>query len=167
MKKLPQKKTFKFVVTKDIEKANAIRHVQSLDPSKKWEVITKPYVKDRSIPQNKLAFKWYKERGEQNGNGAHYERLFCKFVYGCPVMIQQEADADTGETTFTDFYTKLIERYTFEECVNSMEFIEVTSMFKVKPFVSYLNTIEGESVNQGLHLSHPDDSYWEAMGIKP
>lgn len=159
------KKTFKFKVTKISEANNSIRHINSLDVSKKWEVIIKPYVKDRSIAQNKLAFKWYKERGEQNGNGAHYERLFCKFMYGCPRMIEQEAESD--ESVFTDFYEKLIERYDFEECVNAMEVVEVTSMFKVKTFVNYLNIVEGESINNGIHLTHPDDSYWEAMGVRP
>lgn len=155
------KQTFNFKITNITEMGNVFRHIQSLDLSKKWEVICKPYVKDRTIAQNKLAFKWYKERGEQNGNGAHYERLFCKFVYGCGLMIEQEAESN--ESAFTEFYSKMIERYTFEECVDSMNFVEVTSLFKVKTFASYLNTIEIESVNQGIELSHPDDLYFESL----
>jgi len=158
------KQTFKFKVTKHAEVENACRHIMRLDLSKKWEVICKPYVKDRTIAQNKLAFKWYKERGEQNGNGAHYERLFCKFVYGCGLMVEQESEG--VDTAFTEFYSKMIERYTFEECINAMEFVEVTSLFKVKTFADYLTTIETESVNQGIALSYPDDLYWESMGVK-
>lgn len=155
------KKTFKFIVTKQAERNNAIQYIQSLDLISKHEVIVKPYVKDRSIAQNKLSFKWYKERGEQTGNGAHYERLFCKFVYGCPQMVEQESES--GDSVFTEFYTKLIERYTFEECVEAMALVEVTSFFKVKSFASYLNTIEVESVNSNIELSHPDDLYFESL----
>lgn len=124
----------------------------------------KPYVNDRSIPQNKLAFKWYKERGEQNGNGSHYERLFCKFVYGCPLLVEQEEES--GESAFTEFFMHLVKTYDFEGCINAMEFVEVTSIFKVKKFSKYLNDIEVASVEQDIVLTHPDDIYWQAMGIK-
>ena len=44
--------------------------------------------------------------------------------------------------------------------------IPSTKKLKVKEFANYLEQIDRSMAEMGIVLPHPDDLYWEAMGIK-
>ncbi len=138
----------------------AIRHILSIDLDKTavWEVMGKPYKRNRSSAQNRLSHKWYAELGKHTGHGKEQERNYCKFTYGCPILIENDG---TGE--FTSFYEKLIDTYDYEQCTSAMGFIQITSLMKVKGFTDYLNMVEQYGIERGIMLSKPDE-YGEAMG---
>lgn len=121
------------------------------------DVVIKPHKKDRSLAQNRLAFRWYKELAEQRGTTPEYEHRFAKLRHGCPILIDAEPD-------FADFYRRGIESLDYERRILAMQWFPVTRLFTVKQMREYLDTLEKDSIAQGMSLSRPEDTYYEAMG---
>lgn len=116
--------------------------------------------RDRTGAQNRLSHLWYKQLGEQTGHGHEYERRHCKWNFGFPVLLQR----DPPDEDINRFYHTLVDKLTYEERVAAMQYTDVTSLFKVREFAEYLNTIERYAAEMGYQLTHPDDLYWEAIG---
>lgn len=121
------------------------------------DVLIRPHKQDRSLAQNRLAFRWYKELSQQRGTTPEYEHRLAKLRYGCPILI--EADPD-----FADFYRRGIEPLDYERRILAMRWFPVTRLFTVKQMREYLDTLERDSIQSGASLSRPEDTYYEAMG---
>lgn len=147
------------LIKTESDRQEFIKKAQKVDISKPWIFSAEPYKPKRSVNQNSLLYKWLAEIGKQSGNGAEYERNFCKFTYGCMILV-----ADSSE--FAAFYSNLVDNLDYEQAIESMAFISLTSLFNVKQFTQYLNHIETYAAKQGYHLTKPDDLYNSAMGIK-
>lgn len=135
------------------------KYLQGLDYEKPWMVEIKPWTEKRRTKQNNLSFIWYKERAEFFYNTPDYEHRYCKFHFGCPILCAENDE-------FLSFYESVMILPEYEEQIEAMKYIDVTSLMTVKQFAEYLNTIERESAHEGCILSRPDDAYWEAMGVK-
>jgi len=157
------KRTFKFKIEKDSEINNVLRCMR--EQPKPLSVSIAPFKADRSLAQNKLAFQWYSEIADSEKEGRGYIRNYCKFSFGCERLINQEQNK--GDRAFPEFYENIINTLTYEQCIDAMEFVQVTSMMKVKAFTLYLEDIEQYAAGRDMRLTHPDDLYWEAMGVKP
>ena len=131
--------------------------LRGLAYEKPMVVKIKEFKKDRSLAQNRLAFKWYKERAAFFHTFQDYEHDFCKLTYGCQILLD---DSD-----FAELYNDVIEVLPYEKQLASMKFISVTKLMNTKQFTEYLNVIEYQSANQGIVLSRPDDLYWQALGV--
>lgn len=125
------------------------RYVISVDREKK----------DRSGAQNRLAFLWYKQLGEQSGNGKEYERNFCKWSLGFPILLAR----DEVDPSIEKMY-RILMNQPYEARIDTMPIVDVTSQFKVGEFGEYLNSIERYASAGGHVLTHPEDLYWEAIG---
>jgi hypothetical protein len=125
----------------------------------KTEVVIQNKQNDRSIAQNKLAFRWYQQMGDQSGNGKEYERNHCKWNLGFPILLAREEVEPEIHRMW-----EILQSVPYEHRVDAMELIEVTRLFKVKEFTEYLQSMERYAADMGWHLSHPDDEYHEAMG---
>ena len=110
---------------------------------------------DRSTKQNRLAFMWYKIRGTFTGHGDIYERCLCKLLYGCPILSEDQE--------FERFWIDSLQTLTYQQQLDSMEFVPVTRLMKVKQFAEYLETIDRESAANGIVLPRPEDLYWAAL----
>ena len=149
------------IVRTDKDRNEFIIKALSVDLTKKpWEFNAEPYKPNRSAAQRRLTYMWYAEIGKHTGNGKDYERNFCKWTYGCPILIAN----DNPKRNFTPFYEKLINTYTYEERIEAMAFVEVTSLFKVGENVEYLNHIDMYAQELGCKLTQPVSIYDEAMG---
>lgn len=126
---------------------------------KPWLFTAEPYKPDRSLAQNRLSFKWYSELGKHSGNGKDYERNYCKWHYGCPILVE-------ADDNFAQFYETLINKYEYEECCAAMEYVQVTSMpkFNMTRFTEYLNHVKLYGQEIGCQLTQPVDIYDLAMG---
>lgn len=125
---------------------------------KPWIFTAELYKPDRSNAQNRLSFMWYAELGKHSGSGKDFERNYCKFHYACPILVEVDDE-------FSKFYTKLVERYDYEECCAAMEFLQVTSRkkFKMPLFAEYLNHIKLYGAEIGCQLTQPIDIFDLAM----
>ena len=146
------------LVNGDRQKFNAIAQIKKLNYDEPHEVTIKPFRQDRSLAQNRLAFKWYKERADQIHNTPEHERNYCKLHYGCPILMVVDTD-------FAEIFMDAIHHLPYDQQLKAMEYLPVTRLMKVKEFSEYLNTVEMMSATEGVRLSRPDDLYWQAMGV--
>ena len=80
---------------------------------------------------------------------------------GCPILCEVS-------DKFNELYGVLVSEKTYEELIDLMadEMINVSSIMGSKQFTEYLSGIEEYANKNGYHLTHPEDYYFEAMGIK-
>jgi len=106
--------------------------------------------KDRSRDQNALQWLWATETANQLGDRTADEvQREWKLRYGVPILredIQQ----------FRDIYNKAIKPLPYEMKVEVMRFFPITSEMKVRQMVRYLDTIQRETLQQGIRLTDPD-----------
>ncbi len=138
----------------------AIEKLKLFKLTRPIEVISRIYKLTRNNAQNRLLYKWYAEIAKQSGNGIDHERNTLKFRYGCLILCRNDKNEH-----FRGFYEKLIDMYNYEDCVESMVFISVSSLMNVGEFTDYLKQIECYAINHGYHLTKPDE-YKKAMGKK-
>jgi hypothetical protein len=124
-----------------------------------WQLTYAPVTKDRSGKQNRLSWLWYGELAKANGTSPEYEHNFCKLRYGCPILIAASEE-------FSRVYHDIIAPLPYMKKLEAMEFIDVTSIMNITQMTEYLNTIERENAGRGIHLSQPEDVYYEAMGLR-
>lgn len=106
--------------------------------------------RDRTKEQNRLQFLWAREAAEQRGDRTPEEqRNEWKLKFGVPIMREDSP-------RFRDTYDRLIKPLSYEEKIEAMELIAVTSLMKVKQMVRYLDAIERECAEEGVELTDPD-----------
>ncbi len=144
----------------DATRAECVDKINRLKLDEPWCIDAYPFTKSRSTAQNSLLYAFLTSIGKQSGEGMQAERNKYKFTIGCNILL-----ADGNNPDFDEFYGKLINNYTYEECVNAMQFISVSSMMKVAQMADYITEIERDAFNRGFHLARPDD-YAYAVGEK-
>ena len=107
--------------------------------------------RDRTGEQNRLQFLWAREAAEQKGDRTPEEqRNEWKLRFGVPIMREDSPE-------FRKVYDTLIkDRLSYEEKIEAMELIAVTSLMKVRQMVRYLDAIDRECAEQGVVLTQPD-----------
>ena len=106
--------------------------------------------RDRSRDQNALQFLWAKETAYQLGDSTIEEvRHRWKLEYGVPILRRDSAE-------FREIYDKAIKPLPYEMKAKTMAFIPVTSEFKVRQMVEYLDTVQRECLQAGIVLTDPD-----------
>jgi hypothetical protein len=106
--------------------------------------------RDRTREQNRLQFLWAREAAEQRGDRTPEEqRNEWKLRHGVPIMREDSPK-------FRAKYDNLIKPLSYEEKIDAMEMISVTSLMKVRQMVRYLDAIERECATEGVVLTAPD-----------
>lgn len=106
--------------------------------------------RDRSLDQNRLQFMWAREAAEQRGDTTADEiRCEWKLYHGVPILCEDSLD-------FRAFCRLALGKLTGEERLKAMRFVPVTSEFKVRQMVRYLDAIERECAERGITLTQPD-----------
>lgn len=106
--------------------------------------------RDRTRDQNALQWLWASEAANQLGDRTADEmQREWKLRHGVPILREDSPH-------FREVYDRLIKSRDYEEKVDAMRFIDVSSAMKVRQMVRYLDAIHRECVEQGLRLSEPD-----------
>lgn len=109
----------------------------------------------RSQKQNRLSFLWYGIIGGSTNEGRMQQRHYCKLLHGCPILME---DKD-----FNQFYLSAIGPLTYEQQLDAMEYVPVTSSMTTRQFAEYLEAIDKQALAQGVVLPRPEDLYWNAL----
>jgi hypothetical protein len=117
-----------------------INFIKSLNLDKKWRITIEPYKANRSTAQNSLYWMWVTIIGEDIG----YSREELHVVMADKFLGYEEIKAMGKE----------------------YQVLKSTKTLNAKEFTEYLNKIERQASELGVVLPHPDDLYYEAMGIK-
>lgn len=106
--------------------------------------------RDRSKDQNALQFLWATEAASQLGDRTAEEvRHEWKLRHGVPILREDSVH-------FREIYDRAIRPLSYEMKLAAMAFIPVTSEFKVRQMVRYLDTVQRECLQQGIRLTDPD-----------
>jgi len=101
----------------------------------------------RSVKQNKLYWLWLKVIDDETG---------------MPKLDYLE-DGKWHKGLHTRFKCDHIDKEFYDD--GSMK-IPSTKKLKIKGFTEYLERIDRAMIELGIILPHPNDLYWEAMGVK-
>jgi hypothetical protein len=125
------------------------------------------YVIDRSLAQNRLAFRWYNDAADQLKDGtASDKRAYCKLHFG--VAILKDGTGKSAEK-FRDVYDRIIRPLTYEQKLELMTDpinLPITSLMTVKQFTQYLDSVQQFFSSIGVVLVTDDDLFNTAMGRK-
>jgi len=109
----------------------------------------------RSGQQNNLQWLWAKDAAEQlNEYSVEEEQRQCKFLYGLPILKRKEK--------FIEKWNKIISQGTSEEMlyenqVELMEFIPISSVMTKKEMQEYLDTCYQHYSGRGVELTEPSE----------
>jgi hypothetical protein len=109
--------------------------------------------RDRSIEQNKLAFKWYKEISEQTGEEIEDVRARCKLEIGVPILRENEK--------FRATYDRLIRHLSYADKIELIRASDwpVTRLMKVEQMSRYLDIVFRQHAEMGIVLTVPEDRF--------
>jgi hypothetical protein len=110
--------------------------------------------RDRSVEQNRLAFKWYVEISDQTGEDREDVRARCKLEIGVPIL--REAHGKFRAT-----YDKLVRPMAYPEKLNLIRDTEmpVTSLMNVAEMSRYMDIVFRRHSEMGIVLTVPPDRY--------
>lgn len=109
----------------------------------------------RSIAQNRLMWLWAHEASVQRQDvDARDVQSEWKLRFGIPLLI---ADDEKMAATWAKAEAKL----TYEEQIELMEYMSVTSIMTSKQLTSFLDQVYRHSVEHGIDLTEPDGELTE------
>lgn len=107
----------------------------------------------RSLAQNRLQHKWFRELEEQGDQRAKDYRAYCKLNFGVPIL--RSADDD-----FREKYDLVIMPCPYPAklamMVEPFDF-PVTRLLSVKQTIQYLDDIYGHYTKHGFQLTAPEE----------
>jgi len=125
--------------------ATAINEITEVFVEKKYLAV-KLYSGKRTLDQNSLCYVFYKAISDQKGDMTELEaRRYNKYHYGLPILKRH-----SGYAAFLDKLGTL--GMTYEEKLESMDFLDVTSLMSVTELREYLDTMVLEWAKQGVLL---------------
>lgn len=110
--------------------------------------------RDRSVEQNRLAFKWYREISDQTGEDQEDVRARCKLEIGVPIL----RDA---HDKFRATYDRLIRPLAYPEKLALIRDTEmpVTRLMNVEQMSRFMDIVFRRHAEIGVVLTIPPDRY--------
>lgn len=110
--------------------------------------------RDRSVEQNRLAFKWYREISDQTGEDQEDVRARCKLEIGVPIL----RDA---HDKFRATYDRLIRPLAYPEKLALVRDTEmpVTRLMNVEQMSRFMDIVFRRHAEIGVVLTIPPDRY--------
>lgn len=107
--------------------------------------------KDRSLSQNDQSHVWYEQLAKElRENTALGWKGYCKLHFGVPILRSEDE-------AFRNFYDAGIKKLTYEQKIEAMNFVPVTSLMKVSQLSQYLAAMQDYFVPLGVMLEFLDD----------
>lgn len=107
--------------------------------------------KDRSISQNSISHCWYEQLArELRENDALGWKCYAKLHYGVPILRAEDE-------TFRQFYDTAIKGLSYEQKIEAMKFVPVTSIMTKPQLSAYLEAMQESFAKQNVRLEFPDD----------
>lgn len=139
------------VIRNSYEKALAVKQLQEMRVDEPITVQFKKYSGKRSLSANAQQHVWYKDIAEHEQCDVRFTGNKCKLLFGLPILL---ADEVLGPKI--DFVLKRIGFYemTYEQQINVMDIIQVTSLFKTKQHNEYRDNLQQYYADHGLYLEY-------------
>lgn len=106
--------------------------------------------RDRTKDQNALQWLWATEAARDLGDRQADElQRDWKLRHGVPILREESAQ-------FRETYDSMIKPLTYEQKVEAMRIVDVTSIMTVRQMVRFLDAVQRECLEQGIRLTDPD-----------
>jgi hypothetical protein len=102
--------------------------------------------KDRSLDQNAISHCWYEQIAKEVGGSAEQVKRECKLLYGVPILRASDAE-------FSDWCVSALDWLGYEEKVEAMKWIDVTSLMSVEQMADYLTAMQADHAQAGIILT--------------
>lgn len=106
--------------------------------------------KARSLDQNAISHCWYDQMArEDRQHDTQGHRRYCKLHHGVPVLRAEDAD-------FRAFYDSALLGLTYEQKLQAMDFVPVTSQMTKAQLSKYLEAVQADYSNRSIYLEFPN-----------
>ncbi len=120
--------------------------IKGLDPTQRHTIKIMPYGRNRSLEQNNQAHVWYEqlafELPEDNALGW---KCYCKLHLGVPILRAEDEE-------FRKVYDQAIKGLSYEQKLQVMKILPVTSIMKTKQYNQYFESMQDEFLKRGVKL---------------
>ena len=107
--------------------------------------------KDRSLDQNAILHAWITQiANELREQTAAQIKAECKLVYGVPILRAEDEE-------FREFYDRAIKWMTYEQKLDAMAFVPVTSIMTVKQLSQFLVGMQETYRKRDVVLEFPPE----------
>lgn len=107
--------------------------------------------KDRSLDQNAISHAWYQQIATELREQTVLQiKAECKLIYGVPILRAEEED-------FRAFSNMALKRLTYEQRLETMKFVPVTSIMTVDQLSQYLVAMQ-KGYQGRVALSFPEEA---------
>lgn len=104
----------------------------------------------RSMSQNAIAHVWYGQlANELREEDALGWKCFCKLHFGVPILRAEEPD-------FLEVYDRTIKGMGYEQKLEVMEIVPVTSIMTKPQLSKYLEAMQVHFISRGVRLVFPE-----------
>ena len=101
----------------------------------------------RGLPSNALSHIWYAYAEECKGDEFEDDiKCFCKLNYGVPILRKEDQE-------FNRFYNMALFNKTYEQKIESMKFVPITSRMTKDQMNRYMTRMQVEFANMGIILT--------------
>lgn len=145
----------KIIVNSDAMESHAIATIRSLFRQYKYVRVTLATGKDRSKEMNALTHVWYGQVSDERGEETPLEvKRFCKLHFGIPILRAEDEE-------FRNWYDTLIgregnSRFTYEEKLQIMDKIDVTSEMSQNQIMQYAKAMQNHYEKLDVLLKFPE-----------
>lgn len=145
----------KITINSDGSLSHAVGVIRDLFKTKKYFQIEFTLGKKRSLNLNAISHVWYAQvANEEREYTAGHVKNLCKYSYGLPIL--RGEDSEDGRK-FNEFCVKYIDHYNYEDRVEAMEHLDVTSLMKSKQFLLYMEQVQAHYAGR-VPLEYPKDN---------
>ncbi len=133
--------------------SRAVGVLQDLFDDKKYFQIEFILGKKRSLNLNAISHVWYNQvaNEERQYTAGHIKNL-CKYAFGLPILRGEDSEAGRQ---FNEFCVKYIDHYNYDDRVEAMEHLDVTSLMKSKQFLQYMDDVQSHYAGR-VPLEYPE-----------
>lgn len=140
-----------WIINSEMSLQSALGDLRELFRRDKYVKVSAKVGKDRSIPQNSISHAWYAQvERELREDDALGVKCFCKLNFGVPILRAEDEE-------FRAFYDRSIKGLTYEQKIEAMKYLPVTSLMSKTQKSTYLETMQKHYSKRGVRLEFPEE----------
>lgn len=138
------------VINSEVSLQTAIGELRELWREHRYLRVSVRKGKDRSLDQNAISHTWYEQIArELREETALDVKSYCKLHFGVPILRAEDED-------FRSTYDGAIKGLTYEQKLQVMRLLPVTSLMTKSQLSQYLEAMQAHYAGRGVRLEFPE-----------
>ena len=137
-------------INSEMSLQSALGELRDLFHSHKYLKLNVKAGTDRSLDQNAISHCWYEQLArELKEDDAIGWKSYCKLHHGIPILRAEDEE-------FRAFYDGSLKRLTYEQKLQAMKYLPVTSLMTKPQLSKYLVAVQDDFIGKGVKLEFPE-----------